>query len=190
MLWLVALAAAEESWELVRVSGGCEYRRGPLQEDGNRALYTVCTWPEVPGERVEELVSAYDEHDETWASIATCEEVDRSDEQVRVRHVHDLPGVADREIELTWTWTTEEDGATRHDWVRSAEQPEIDPARVNPIRDEGYYRIRDADEGCVVEALMLYDPGGSIPDWVVSATQVSSADLMMQELREKAGTGD
>lgn len=189
MIWIgLALAGGPETWETVKTTGGCEYRLGPVEDDGNRLLWTRCTWPEADAEQVDALIAAYGDHDATWASIATCEEVERTEELVRVRHVHDLPGVSDREIELTWTWTTEDDGATRHSWVRSPEQPEVDASRVNPLRDEGWYLVRAGDTGVIVDALMVYDPGGNIPGWLTHATQVSTADFMMQELREAAVT--
>lgn len=187
---LLSAAFAQDGWEVSRTSGGCEYRRGPIEADGNSPLWTRCTWPSVSAEAVEGLISAYGDHDSTWESIAVCDEVERSEEQVRVHHVHAIPGLSDREIELTWTWATEDDGATRHEWVRSAVQPPVDSAHVNPTRDEGYYRVRALDEGVEVEALFYYDPAGNIPDWLVRATQVSSADLMMQELRQAARRAD
>ncbi|HJN75890.1 MAG TPA: hypothetical protein QGF58_18310 [Myxococcota bacterium] len=186
-MWLVLpVVLGQDSWEVVRESGGCVFRRGPTEAENNSPLHATCTWADIDAGAIEALISAYSDHDDTWASIATCEEVERTDEQVRVHHVHDLPGVDDREIELTWTWSSEDDGATRHDWVRSPVQPEVDPSRVNPDRDEGYYRILPAEDGVVVEALFYYDPAGSIPEWIVRATQVGSADFMMQELYRAA----
>ena len=181
-MWWVGLALAADGWEVLKETDHCSYARGPDEADGNSPLAVTCTWPHVAFDDLEKVLVDYAAHDDVWESVATATDAgETEDGRAKVHHVHALPGVADREIELTWT-RTEEDGAVRHHWEKSAVQPEIHEDRVNPARDDGYYLVRPEGDGVVLEALFVYDPGGAIPDWIVRATQVTSAALMIEEL--------
>lgn len=183
MIW-VGLALAGD-WTVEKETEACSYARGPAQDDGNVPLAVTCTWPHVTADALEALLVDYAGHDAIWESVATADDVGELDGKPQVHHVHALPGVADREITLTWT-RTEEDGAVRHTWEKSPVQQDIDPSRVNPARDDGYYLVRPEGDGVVLEALFVYDPAGSIPPWLVKATQVTSAVLMIEELEAAA----
>lgn len=186
MIW-VGLALAGDGWEVLKETDHCSFARGPAEDDGNLPLAVSCAWPHVDVETLEKVLVDYAAHDDVWESVATATDAGETDEGLpRVHHVHALPGVADREIELTWT-RTEDDGAIKHAWEKSTVQPTIDPDRVIPDRDDGYYLVRPEGEGVVIEALFVYDPGGSIPDWLVRATQVTSAVMMLEELESYAG---
>lgn len=187
-MWWLSLALAEEpvveaepAWEIVKESEDCSFARGPEAQ-----LVASCTWPDVQAARLDELLSDFAGAQEIWASVeSSAIQGEPGSEGTPVFHVHSIPGLSDREILLLWK-RVEEDGALRFSWTRAPEQPKVAEGRVNVPRDEGYYLIRSEGEGIALEALFIYEPGGSIPDWVVRATQVTSADVMLGELREAA----
>ena len=184
MLWISLALATEPAsdWEIVKESQDCSFARGPQAE-----LVASCVWPEVELERLDEVLSDFGAAEEVWASVtSSAVQGQPGPEGTKVFHVHAIPGLSDREVLLLWQ-RVEEEGALRFSWSRPEEQPKPAQGRVNVPRDEGYYLLRGATGGGVqLEAKFVYDPGGSVPDWVLRVTQVASSELMLEELRAAA----
>jgi hypothetical protein len=190
-MWWISLALAEEpaeapaepTWEIVKETEACSFARGPSAE-----LVASCLWPEVSPARLDALLSDFGGAQDIWQSVASSTITGEPTEAgTPVFHVHSIPGLSDREVLLLWS-RVEEDGALRYAWTRPQDQPRVTEGRVNVVRDEGYYLVRSEGEGTALEALFVYEPGGSIPDWILRATQAASADVMLQELRQAATT--
>lgn len=184
MLWIsLAMGAepVEAAWEMVKETEACSFARGPSAE-----LVASCLWPEVDPDRLDALLSDFAGAQDIWDSVASSTIAGEPGQQgTPVLHVHSIPGLSDREVLLLWS-RVEEDGAVRYAWTRSPEQPRPREGRVNVPRDEGYYLVRTEGSGTSLEARFVYEPGGSIPDWVLRATQAASAGAMLDELREAA----
>ena len=183
LLWLAVATAGE----LVKEVDGCLFYREDARADGLIPISVTCRWEDVTFDALQQLIANYANHDEVWRSVEAADWAGRNGDWLQVHHVHNIPGVATREVVLEWKPSATERG-TRHDWRRAAEQPEPEPGHILIGANEGFYRLEPNGEGVLLEAEFVYDPSGNIPPWVTVKTQIPTSVIMMNELHEAAVT--
>jgi hypothetical protein len=84
-------------------------------------------------------------------------------------------------------WAEPSPGGQRYRWTIAPEQPPVTGGRVAVAADEGYWQVTAAPGGgALVVNQLFYDPGGSLPAFLVRATQVSSMVAFVGQLRAYA----
>jgi len=153
---------------------------GDRAADGTDRVRADCVWPVAP-ERVIEAVSDVGSHDD-WLSSVT-ESTVRADG--RVVQVHRASGIADRQITLDVTRETLPGGGFRTAWTRASQQVPLVKGRVDCARDDGSWEVHPATGGGArVVYSLRYDPGGSVPAWVVRAFQKGGIADLVEEMRK------
>ncbi len=189
MLWMLpaltsVYAAPPVGFKQTDDGNGCTFYKGPKDADGNETLFADCYWPDVEAERIKGLLARWDHHDRYFSTVTTSDIVGKVGDKVLVRQVHEASGISDRECMLVM-WRTEADGAYRYQWTMAPDQSGREDVGVLPEADTGAWTvIPDSRGGVKVTYELLYDPGGSVPGFVVRWFQGSGFIDLVGEMRE------
>ncbi|MCB9762693.1 MAG: hypothetical protein H6739_23030 [Alphaproteobacteria bacterium] len=169
---LAALAlpalATPKGFEHLKDADGCAFFIGPKKASGYEVMRAECTWPDVTVEALDRHLSAHDTHDLIFETIAASDIIGQEGEAVRVFQVHQAAGISDREATLLYTRQVAADGTITHAWQMTAQQPPPQDGRVTAVVDTGKWELRPAPSGgATVVHELLYEPGGSVPAFVV-----------------------
>ena len=76
----------------------------------------------------------------------------------------------------------------RHEWKTAKEVPlEVQEGRVRAKRNDGFWLIERLDDGAVRATYELaYDPGGSVPSWLVRRLQLRTFRRTVVQLHDLA----
>ncbi|MCA9491428.1 MAG: hypothetical protein KC621_15960 [Myxococcales bacterium] len=181
-MWLLTTAAlaAPPNYRPTRSTEHCQMFLGPAMDNGVVPMHAECTWPGVTLEKADALFSSWASHDEIFSSIVSSE-VERMDGGVAyVRQVHRAKGISDREALLKMQ-KTQVDGGLRFGWTLEPSEAR-DSGHVMVAFDTGYWEFRDGPDGLVVVDHLEYDPGGSVPGFLVRWFQTSGLETVLSEL--------
>ena len=186
---LTLALAAPPGFTEVKSEAGCTLFRGPTEADGVAPMRAECHWPEVAPEALITMLGDYAGYDEAIFAITRCEPLRVDGERTLVHQVQTTRGIATREV-LLWMQTSEADGATIVAWSAATGEPlELAEGNVRAPRNEGAWEIAaHPDGGSRVVHRIAYDPGGSVPSWVVRQFSVNGMLQVMAEVRAKAAS--
>jgi hypothetical protein len=162
---------------------GCELSLGPADGAGNVPMHASCWWPDVTVDKFKSKLQNWELHDDIWTAVASSDVVRTEGEKSLVHQVHQNKGIANREV-LLWMWHEAVDGADRYAWTLATGEP-LTPADgdVATVKDDGYWQVKaDSRGGSAIEHEMVYDPGGSVPGFVVHWFQTSGLKANLAEL--------
>jgi len=182
LLFQTALAAPPGYTEAKR-DNDCIIYKGPAESDGVIPIYTDCHWPEVSPEKLQQVQYDWAGHAKVFTTVRTSVVKKTEGEKSLVHQVHALSGVSDREVEI-WMWRQAVDGGFQYNW--KSDGPMASPAKGNvaTARHEGYWRItKHKDGGTRAEYMLIYDPGGSVPGFLIRWFQTSGTVTTTEELR-------
>ncbi len=191
MLWMIPLlpvvhAGPPAGFKQIDQENGCTFYKGPKDGDGNETLFADCYWQEVSVEKMDALLNRWDRHDTYFSTVAVSDIAGKVGDKTLVRQVHEAAGISDREVMLLM-WRSEAKGGQRYQWIPAPDQTGRQGAGVLPDNDTGGWTvIPDARGGVRVEYNLLYDPGGSVPGFVVRWFQGSGFIQIVGEMREAA----
>ncbi len=191
MLWTLSLllplhAAPPAGFQQTDQEHGCTFYKGPKDANGNESLMADCYWPEISAERMDQLLMPWGEHNKYFSSVSVSEVVSPKGDKSRVRQVHQASGISDREVMLVM-WRAPAKGGQRYQWTKDTDQSGRTGDMVMPDQDDGGWTVIPDDRGGVrVEYDLLYDPGGSVPGFVVRWFQGSGFVQIVGEMREAA----
>ena len=177
---LLALTASA-GWTVSTTSDGCTFYVGDRQ--GAYAPVRVeCDWEIAPA-TLHGLIGNLSAHKQYFSSVSVSEKVGEG----RYRQVHVASGISDREL-IVDMGSEPIPGGTRYWWKKSADQTGTTGAGVEPNQNQGKWEITDgASGGSHVVYELMYDPGGSVPGFLVRWFQTSGVELLVGELKAKAG---
>lgn len=161
---------------------GCTLMLGPAEADGVVPMRAECHWADVPYDKFVRVFSKWEDHDVFFGTISASDVLSVNAGVSQVHQVHVSKGIADREIVLDGTSAPDGDG-TKFSWKKSAHQVGASGDRVEVARSEGYWIARPAADGGVdVEHQLSYDPGGSVPGFLVRWFQTSGLSSIVTDL--------
>lgn len=187
ILWLTAALAAPAGFAHVGDGAGCRLYRGP-SDGGVAPARAECHWPEVDPRVLGALLARFERYDELIPPVTRSTVVRVVGDRALVHQVARTRGIAPREV-LLWMERAASDGASRVRWTTAAELPlELPPRHVRAPRNEGWWEIAAHPQGGArVVHQVTYDPGGSVPGWVVRWAQVGGLREVMTHVRALAG---
>lgn len=180
MVLLLALAtalAAPDGYKVTKEDVvGCTLMLGPKEADGVVPMRAECHWPDITLETFDRCFRAWDSHDEIFSTIETNEIVPSGqDGVVRVVQRQVTKGISDRFAVLDMRVDPLDGGGFDYHWsVAKDHGIEPLPNTVVTPRSDGTWKVRAASDGGVdVEYVLSYDPGGSVPGFLVRWFQTS-----------------
>jgi len=186
MLTLLLVASALAGWTQTNESNGCRFFKGAA-EGAVVPLRAECDWDLQPAELMA-LLSKIDAHDEYFSSVEESRVVAVNGGESTVYQVHVAAGIADREAMLIYT-DQDIPGGHRYAWTVAADQTGISGEKVRLAADSGKWEVTaGAQGGSHVVYELRYDPGGSVPGFVVRWFQGSGVRALVGELRTWAET--
>lgn len=175
LLLLTTLAHA--AWTSTGTEGGCTFYAGPT-EGTVTPLRAECRW-DVPADELHRLLADFGAHDDYFASVAESTVVSPIAGGTLVRQRHVASGISDRTCNLLFT-TTDIAGGKRYAWSLTSDQSGL--AGVIPAKDDGKWEVVADGSGSKVVYELRYDPGGSVPSFIVRWFQGSGFRTLVLEL--------
>lgn len=176
-----AALAAPPGYKQSRTTEHCTMFLGPAKDNGVVPMHAECVWPGVTLAKADASFSSWTDHDDIFSSIVSSD-IERTEGGVAfVRQVHRAKGISDREALLRMQRTELPDGGLRFGWTLEPSDPK-DPNHVMVAFDDGYWEFRDGADGLHVIDHLEYDPGGSVPGFLVRWFQTSGLETVLSEL--------
>lgn len=189
MWWtVIAALAAPPGFQHVKDVAGCELSQGPTEADGVTPMLAACHWPEVDPARLSAMLARFDRYADYIAPVQSSEVVRQEGERALVHQLARTRGIAPREVLLWMEAVPVEGGGTRYTWTSDATLPlELQGNHVRAPRNDGWWEVAPHPEGGArVGHFVAYDPGGSVPDWIVRWAQTGGLSQVMSEMRAYA----
>lgn len=181
---LLLVTSALAGWTKNAEENGCTFYIGELR--GKYApVRAECEWP-IPAEKLQQLVAKNGDHDLYFSSVAESTVVGPAPgggDLVYQRH--QASGISDREIMVVMK-AEPIDGGMRYSWTRAADQSRVTGEHVPCLVDDGKWEVSPSATGSKVVYELYYDPGGSVPTFLVRWFQGSGTRTLVGELRKWA----
>ena len=162
---------------------GCHIKNGAI-EDGVMPVRAFCEWP-VPPDRLNAMLSAYGTHDEVFSLLAESSVLSTRGEVVRVRQIHSVSGISDREVVVDWTAEQTAKGK-QYRWERSADQAETSGRNIIVPVHRGHWEVRPSGSCSELIYNAQYLPGGTVPPFLVRWFQGAGTEKVLKEFRQAA----
>lgn len=177
-----ALAAAPAGYKELTTGNDCAVYRGPAAADGIAPVYVECTWPDVSTAKLHAALSDWAGHAKVHGTIITSEVVKSEGGRDLVRQEHKLSGVSNREVEI-WMEKKAVEGGFTYSWTNAAP---VTPEKGNvaTTKHVGSWTVTDAPGGgASIVYKLAYNPGGSVPGFLIRWFQGSGTIETTEELR-------
>ncbi|TNE91076.1 MAG: hypothetical protein EP330_06405 [Deltaproteobacteria bacterium] len=185
LLLAAALAAPPDGFSLTKSDvSGCELYKGSADAKGDVPMRAECRWADISLETFHAKFSDWEAHDDIFSSVVSSR-IQRSGDPVLVHQRHYARGISDREI-LLWGKTEKVGDGWRFSWSRATGET-LTPASGNVAaeRSDGAWEAHPhPDGGVTVTYELTYDPGGSVPGFLVRSFQGSGFAAVVTELHD------
>lgn len=159
--------AVPKGYTEIKTTGGCTYFLGPEKPSGYAAVRAECHWDDVTAAELDALLSKHADHDHYFSAVSASEVLGTEGDQVKVFQVHTAPGISDREASLLYKRSVSGESIT-HSWQLGPTQVPPKEGRVTCAMDTGLWTLTPAPSGgAEVVYELAYEPGGSVPTFVV-----------------------
>jgi len=178
--------AAPSGFKVTKNTDHCELSLGPASPTGVVPMRAECHWPDIAPDKVHALLGAWGDHDRYWSSVQSSD-VKRTDgARTWVHQVHQSKGIADREC-IVVMQSESIDGGTKYHWTLDQGQLQVGDGRVEVAQSDGFWEITaHPDGGTRAIHQLSYDPGGSVPGFLVRWFQTSGLTAVVTELEAYA----
>jgi len=181
--------AAPAGFKVTKNTDHCELSLGPALPNGVVPMRAECHWPNLAPERLHALFGAWGDHDLYFSSVTSSDVLRTDGSRVWVKQVHQAKGISDRECILAMEKTSIE-GGSKYAWTLDNGDLEPGKGRVEVGHDDGYWEITAHPEGGTRAVHQLaYDPGGSVPGFLVRWFQTSGLTAVVEEIEAYASKG-
>lgn len=192
MVWLfLSLAVAEPpaGYAEVKRADDCVLYKGPAEVDGTEPMVAECHWRDVEPERLIARLGDYGSYGTLIPGVVSSVVVRSEETRSLVHQVQATKGIATREV-LIWMVTEPLEGGARVAWSTAPDQAlDLPEGHVRADRNDGAWEVTaHPGGGSAVVHRIAYDPGGSVPGWVVRWFQVGGLMDVMTHVREVAGS--
>ncbi len=169
---LTSLLAVPDGYSTTKTTDDCTVNLGPKLASGIAKVYVECVWPDLTVSKLDQLIGDIGLHETIFPSISDSEVLVEKGGILRVRQVHVNPGISDREV-IQLHGRTEKGGAIQHWWRKDKDQSDLSGDNVLPDKCNGYWLIEADGAGSKLGYSLQYEPGGSVPSFIISAFQTS-----------------
>ena len=178
---LLLVLTASAGWTISTASSGCTFYVGDRQGD-YAPVRAECDWSIAP-DTLHAIIGDLTAHKTYFSSVSVSEKVGDG----RYRQVHVASGISDRELIVDMGSDPIPSGI-RYWWKKSADQTGASGSNVEPNHNEGKWEITAGEDGrSHVVYELFYDPAGSVPGFMVRWFQTAGVELLVTELKTKAG---
>lgn len=177
---LLLSSVALAGWTRSSEENGCVFFVGDRQ-GAYAPVRAECEWPIAPAE-LQKLLADNNAHADYFTSVAQSRVLGPTAGGELVYQVHEASGISDREIVLLMGQEAIP-GGTRYTWTRAADQSKITGKLVATPVDTGKWEVTATPTGSKVVYELLYDPGGSVPSFLVRSFQGGGTRTLVGELR-------
>jgi hypothetical protein len=185
LLWAGVALAAPPGFRETKQSDGCTLYLGPAESDGVVPMAADCVWPDVTFEAFEAKLAPWQHHDRVFSTVVSSDLVRTEGATSIVKQRHHASGISDREIIIAGTRTSVSGGGVRFSWKKKAEAFTPASGNVEATRSEGYWQaVPLATGGIKVTYELRYDPGGSVPSFLVRWFQTSGLVGILGDLHK------
>jgi hypothetical protein len=182
---IAATMAAPSGWKVTDDdSDGCELSLGPAEADGYVPMRAECYWPEGSLDKFKQIMSDWEFHDDIFDSVVHSQIKRKEGDKSVVWQEHQASGISNREVMIEM-WHEVADGYDRYAWKTLPNEP-LTPkdGNVRTIRSDGYWQAKaDPKGGIRVVHVLSYNPGGSVPGFIVRWFQTSGLATNASEVR-------
>lgn len=180
-LLATALAAVPSGFTEIKAGNDCKIYKGPATASGVVPVYATCDWTDVAPAKLHAVLADWEQHDEVWSTVGTSVTKKTEGSRSLVHQVHTLSGISNREVEL-WMEKKPVDKGFQYAWKSAAP---VTPAKGNVATtlSLGFWQVTEGSQGSHVEYSLTYDPGGSVPGFLVRWFQASGTLTSTEELR-------
>lgn len=177
---LLLSSVAFAGWTRTAEENGCVFFTGDRQ--GTYApVRAECEWP-IAADELQKLLAVNKAHADYFASVSQSRVLGPTTGGELVYQVHEASGISDREIVLLMGQEAIP-GGTRYTWTRATDQSGITGKLVPTVVDTGKWEVSATATGSRVVYELLYDPGGSVPSFLVRSFQGAGTRTLVGELR-------
>jgi len=150
-------------------------------------MHASCVWPDVDPDQLHILLADPTRYGELVYAIQSSVIVRREGGRTLVHQVQTAKGIAPREV-MVWMSTERVDDATKYSWATAIDEPLIvAKGSVRSPRNEGYWLVGPAvGGGTQVDHHVAYNPGGSVPGWLVRWASVGGLSEVMAQVHATA----
>lgn len=182
--WLIGLAvAAPPGFKVTKTTETCTIYSGPAIPSGPVPMLAECRWPNLAVPKIDAVFSPWQDHDLFFSAVAASDVERTEGGYAYVRQVHQARGISDRECVLKMR-RTEEGGGVKFAWALDPTPITVGDGRVAVAHDVGHWLFTPhPDGGVTVSYYLEYDPGGSVPGFLVRSFQSSGFEAGVTELR-------
>ena len=186
LLIITSALAAPPGFKVTKNTDHCELSLGPALATGTVPMRAECHWPDVAPDKVHALLGAWGDHDRYWSSVAQSD-VQRTDgARSWVHQVHQSKGISDRECVVVMS-SESISGGTKYQWTLDQGDLTVEKGRVKVAQSDGYWEITaHPDGGTKAIHQLAYDPGGSVPGFLVRWFQTSGLTAVVTEIEAYA----
>lgn len=181
-LFAAALAAVPSGYSEIKTGNDCTIYKGPATATGVIPVYAVCDWADVAPAKLHALLADWAGHARVHETIVSSKVEKSEGGRSLVHQVHQLSGVSDREVRI-WMEKVPVEGGATYRWKNDGL---VTPTKGNvaTAHHEGFWTVTDGPGGgSHVEYHLIYDPGGSVPGFLVRWFQASGTLTTTEELR-------
>lgn len=179
---VLSAQAAPPDFKELTTGNDCTVYRGPALADGTIPVQAECVWPDVSTAKLHAALSNWAGHAKVHDTVLTSVVKQTEGSRSLVYQEHKLSGVSNREVEI-WMEKKAVDGGFEYSWKNTAP---VTPKKGNVATTlhEGFWRVTDAPGGGAnVVYRLAYNPGGSVPGFIVRWFQGSGTVTTTEELR-------
>ncbi len=182
---LAAAPSPPAGYSEIKRANDCVLYAGPKDGAGYSPVWALCTWPDVDPGHLDALLSDVEAHDTYFSAVGACDcEVVDGQNICHQRNV--AAGISDREIDLIMYRKVEGD-TILHGWTPAPVQTGAADGNVQAVKSEGAWTITpNPAGGSWVTYSLYYNPGGSVPSWVIRWFQGSGIAELVGDMRAVA----
>ena len=176
------------SWSLEEEEEGCLRYKGSKQGD-ILPIKIVCTWP-LSTKAVQKVLSRPQHYHRCFSRVKKSRLIhtpSKPKSLIRVYQIHDGSPASDRAVYLDYVIKQRvNEWILRFQQSPQGEVASIDEKWVTVKAHKGIWTVSKHTKGVQVSLQSMYDPGGSVPSFLVRWFMGSGVQKMMNELRRCA----
>jgi len=183
IITLLGLAiAAPPGFKVSKTTTHCELSLGAPLGNGVVPMRAECHWADIAPEKVHALMAAWADHDLYFSAVSASDVLRTDGSRVWVHQVHVAKGISDREAILVME-KKPIPGGFRYGWTLDNAGLTVATDRVAAAWDDGFWEVSAHPQGGTLAVHQLaYDPGGSVPSFLVRWFQTSGLTAVVEEL--------
>ena len=184
IVFLAPIHTLWAQWSVDEEEEGCIRYKGPEKEN-TIPIKVVCTWSLKPVD-IQKILSLPEDFETCFSRVKASyllKNLTKSSSLKRVYQIHDGSPASDRAIYLDYIQST-----SKNKWMMafkkspSQEVKSIDKKWVAVKVHQGKWTVEPHSKGVRVTLQSIYDPGGSVPSFLVRWFMGTGVQKMMDEL--------